>query len=156
MNIKFMKFIKKHISAVVALGVVALIVIALLLLKAIFFPNESKAIYGNRLDGRKNVEISEETKNKVKDKVKDKSATTNVRIAGRIIYVIMKVNGDVGLDDAKKLGNSVLEEFSDAEKAYYDIQILIENDTNTSQFPIIGYKHHAKTAIVWTKDRSES
>ena len=74
-------------------------------------------------------------------------------MAGRIIYVTMEVNGDTSRDDAKGLGNKTLESFSDAEKKYYDIQILIKNDSNKDQFPIIGYKHHAKDAIVWTKDR---
>jgi hypothetical protein len=61
----------------------------------------------------------------------------------------MKVNGDVGLDAAKNLGNSTLEIFSDKEKAYYDIQVLIENDTSTNQFPIMGYKKSSSEGIVW-------
>ena len=39
-------------------------------------------------------------------------------------------------------------------KNYYDIQFIIENDTNTAEFPIIGYKHHTKPEISWTKDRT--
>ena len=148
-----MKFIKKHINAFVALGVIVLMGVALLLLKVIFFPNESKAIYGTRLEGRKDVEISEETKKKVQERVKDTSPKTEVRVAGRLIYITMHVNGDVNTETARNVGNSTLEDFSDAEKAYYDIQIIVENDANTNQFPIIGYKHHTKDYVSWTKDR---
>ena len=45
------------------------------------------------------------------------------------------------------------EEFTEEEKGFYDIQVIIESDTNTTQFPIIGYKHHSKAAYTWTKDR---
>ena len=151
-----MKFVKKHINAIVAIGVLVLIVVGLLLLKSIFFPNESKAIYGTRLDGRNKVEITSDKKNDIKEELSASAPTVEVRVAGRIVYIIAKVNGDVSLEAAKELGNKVLEKFSDKEKEYYDIQILIENDTNTSQFPIIGYKHHTKEAIAWTKDRAES
>ena len=81
-----MKFIKKHINAIVGLGVILLAIIGLLILKDIFYPTENKAIYGI--------------------------------------------------------------------KNYYDIQFIIENDTNTAEFPIIGYKHHTKPEISWTKDRT--
>ena len=65
----------------------------------------------------------------------------------------MAVTGDVDVATAKDLANQALAEFSDAEKAYYDIQAVIESDTNTTQFPIIGYKQHTRDAFNWTKDR---
>ena len=51
------------------------------------------------------------------------------------------------------MGTTVIEQFSDAEKAYYDFQIFIKNVKNVEQFPIVGYKHHGKDNISWTKDR---
>ena len=149
-----MKFLKKHISIIIAIIVFVFVLSGIFLAKAIFFSNSSQGMYGNRLEGRDKVTITDETKNKIKDLVAEKTANSNVRIAGRIIYISMKVNGDVSLKAAKELGNKTLTSFSDAEKEYYDIQVLIENDTNTKQFPIIGYKHHTKKAIVWTRDRS--
>ena len=151
-----MKFINKHMSTFIAIFVFLVVAIGLFLAKSIFFGNASQGMYGNRLEGRDKVTITDETKNKVKDLVADKTASSNVRIAGRIIYITMKANGDVTLKAAKDLGSKTLEAFSDAEKEYYDIQVLIENDTNANQFPIIGYKHHTSKALVWTKDRAES
>ena len=136
---------------------VLLIIIAVLL--AVFILrdtvnfDESTAVYGNRLEGRDKVIISEETKSKVIEKVKEKTSKVNVRVAGKIIYIDMTVTGDVNVAAAKDLANKALEEFSDAEKAYYDIQAIISSDTDTEHFPIIGYKHHNKKAYVWTKDR---
>ena len=148
-----MSFVKKHINKFVALGVIALIVAALLILKGIFFPAESKAIYGNRLEGRNKVKITEEEKNKVKSELAEGTSSVNVRIAGRIIYVNVVVNDDVSKETARGLGDKAVAVFSDNEKAYYDIQILLDNKANKEQFPIIGYKHHTSSAISWTKDR---
>ena len=147
------KFVKKHINAIVAIGVIVLIVIGLFILKGIFFPEENVAIYGNRLEGRDKVKITEETKNKIKDIFKDRSSSAKVRIAGRIIYIDVVVNDDVSRDDAKDMGNKTLEMLSDQEKVYYDVQLLINNKANGDQFPIIGYKHHTKDSIRWNKDR---
>ena len=144
---------KKHKNLMVALGVVILIIVAIILTKNLLSVDENVAIYGSRLNGRSKVEISKDTKNKVVESLGDSAADTKVRVAGRIIYITIQANGDTSLDAAKGLGNKTLESFSDAEKKYYDIQILIENDANANQFPIIGYKHHSKDAIVWTKDR---
>ena len=149
-----MKFLKKHISVIIAIIVFVFVLSGIFLAKTIFFSNSYQGMYGNRLEGRDKVTITEETKSKVKESVAEQTSSAKVRIAGRIIYITLKVNGDVSLQAAKDLGNKSLEAFSDAEKEYYDIQVLIENDTNTKQFPIIGYKHHTKKAIVWTRDRS--
>ena len=147
------RFIKKHKVAVVGIVILLIFVILLLILKSIFFPNENKAIYGSRINGRKNVEISDSTKNKIKSDLSEMTSEAKVRVAGRTVEVLYKVNNDVSRDDAKALGNKVLEELSDKEKNYYDVQIFVENDGNEAQFPIIGYKHHTNKDLVWTKDR---
>lgn len=151
-----MSFIKKNASAIVAIIVFIAVLVGIFAVKNAFLPDESMAIYGTRLEDRKDVEISEKTKSKVEKKLNEHTSKVKVRIAGRIINVYIKVTEDTNLETAKSLGDKALEEFSDKEKKYYDIQILIENDKNENQFPIIGYKHHTKDKITWTKDRVES
>ena len=150
------KWTKKKKNIVVGIGIIILTIVAVIIVKTELSYNENTAIYGSRLEGRDKVKITSETKEKVKQSISESAASVEVRVAGRIIYITAKVNGDVSLDSAKSLGQKMLESFSDVEKKYYDIQILMENDTNTSQFPIIGYKHHSKEALVWTKDRAAS
>lgn len=147
---------KNNKKLYVGIGIIILSIIAIILVKSELSYNENTAIYGNRLEGRDKVEISNETKEHVKSSLSENASKVEVRVAGRIIYIRIKTNGDTSLEAAKDLGNKTLESFSDAEKQYYDIQVLIENDANANQFPIIGYKHHTKEAIVWTKDRAES
>ena len=148
-----MEFMKKHMSLVIVAIILVLALVGFLLLKSLFFPNEAKAIYGSRLEGRDKVEISDATKAKIEKKVAASTSIVKVRIAGRIIYIAMTVVDGVDVGAAKELANSALEELSDSEKSYYDIQAIISSDTNNTQFPIIGYKHHSKAAYTWTKDR---
>jgi len=149
-----MKFLKKNSSAIIAILVFIIVLVGIFAVKRVFLTDEGSAIYGSRLEGRSKVEISNDTKNKVQEKVKDGSSNASVRVAGRIVNIYMKVNAETTLEAAKSLGDKALEPFSKEEKEYYDFQILIENDKNTTQFPIIGYKHHAKEKITWTKDRT--
>ena len=150
---KVRKFFKKHRKAIIGVILIALLVAGLLAVKNFFFPNESGVLYGNRLAGREKVKISDDTKNKVKEALGERCSSVKVRIAGRIIYIDVVVNDDVSKEEARSLGDKSLEFFSDQEKAYYDIQILINHNTNKDQFPIIGYKHHTKGGISWNKDR---
>ncbi len=149
-----MKSKKKYIIAIIAVFLLILIVMGFLWLKNAFYPNESTVIYGNRLDGRSKVEIKEETKKQIQEKVAEQTTKCTVRIAGRIINITMTMKDGISRDDAKNISNSILENFSDEEKGYYDIQFLISHETNNQEFPIIGYKHHTKPSINWTKDRT--
>ena len=149
-----MRFIKKNINAIVGIGVILLIVIGLLILKDIFYPTENKAIYGTRTEGVKKNPIKDEHKNAIISTFNEKANSTTIRIAGRIIYIDIKLNGETTRDEAKSLSTSSLEQLPENIKNYYDIQFIIENDTNTAEFPIIGYKHHTKAEISWTKDRT--
>ena len=149
-----MKFIKKHISSIVGLIVFVLVIVAFFMVKDIFNPDESTAIYGSRIEGKSAIEISNETVNAVKEGLKDRTSSVNIRVAGKIVEISIKANEDVSLEDAKNLGKKALESFSDEEKKYYDFQIFVENENNTAQFPIIGYKHKTKENISWTRDRA--
>ncbi len=151
-----MKFIKKNSSFIVGIAVFIAVLIGIFTLKNILSMDESSALYGTRLEGKKEVEITTAKKNQVEKKLKENSSKASLRISGRIINIYIKTNSETSLEQAKELGNKALEDFSEKEKKYYDFQVLIENDKNSNQFPIIGYKHHTKDNLTWTKDRVES
>ncbi len=148
-----MKFLKKNISIIVAVVVFVLVVVGLLYFKEVFSADDGTAIYGSRLEGREKIEITQERINQVKDSIKDTSNKTTVRIAGRIIEIIVNVKDDVSITDAKALGTPIVNAFTEEEKSYYDIQIFLTNEKNKEQYPAIGYKHHTKELLTWTKDR---
>ena len=153
---KIFSFIKKNSSAVLGITILVLIIVAMLLIKNLFMYDENKAIYGSRLDGLEKYKVSSEQIDKMKKKVSESSKKVEVKISGKIIDVIIDANDDVNLESAKKMGQDILEEISDDQKNVYDYQVYVKNEKNKSQFPIIGYKHHSKENISWTKDRAES
>lgn len=151
---KILKFIKKH--KLLLLFVILLIVATVFAIKVflIFTDTDETAIYGERLNGADYVELNTSAStDKVKAKVGDLASGVTVRIQGRIVNIIINLKDEVTRDAAKDISNQLLGEFSDKEKAYYDFQIFLNKTNEDAQFPIIGYKHHTKAEIKWTKDR---
>ena len=148
-----MKFIKKHKLAVFILVLLAAAGVAVLIFSKTIMFDETKALYGNRLDGIEKVELTSEQKKEVEGLIKDSVASVKVRTSGKVIYITIKTNDETDQETAKSLGGKTLDALTDAQKSYFDIQILIDNDNNKEQYPILGYKHRAKDSITWTKDR---
>ena len=150
------KFIKNNKITVVAFIICVIFVILVFAIKLTFFPNEARAIYGDRLDGIKEVEIKDSLQDKIitslegLDTVKEASCD----VKGRILNVLITVNDDVALDTAKSLTTTVTDNLKKKQTSYYDIQIFISKDNKEdTSFPIIGYKHQDKESFSWTKDR---
>lgn len=150
-----MKWVKKNKNIIIGIIVLIIVICAALGIKWLFFGNSNSAIYGNRLEGINKVKITREKQKKVQDSVANGRNSVKIRLQGRIINLIFTVDAETTLEEAKALGQTAVDQFTEEEKKYYDIQIFVLNDKN-SQFPIIGYKHHAATAIIWTKDRTEN
>ncbi len=150
-----MDFIKKNKFTIIAVGVFLILVLLLVQVKNIFFPNEGSAIYGNRLEGIESVKITKDKKTKIEKSLTSDAIATDakVSVSGKIVEVIITVNDETSVDAAKGLSGKVLENLSDKEKEYYDIQIFINKKSESSEFPIIGYRHHAKDEFSWTKNR---
>ncbi len=151
-----MKFIKKNIGKIIAVIAFIFVVVCLLIAKEFIYSSDTEAAYGNRLDGIEKVKITDETKNKIKELMGEAFASINIRLQGRIIYIDAKAGAELEPGTARELGNKSLEAFTEEQKAFYDIQYLFDSDTNTTQYPVLGYKHHSKTAINWTRDRAVS
>ena len=140
----------------------------LFLLRGVFFPGVGSN-YGNRLDGIKKISFTKKDQNKIVDNLKknDKVDSAKMNIHGKIINVIFNVNKDTPVDEAKKIAEGSLNDFSDKVKGFYDIQYIItkkdekgEEVKTTSddgkekteikkEFPIMGYKNSNKDSIVW-------
>ncbi len=149
------KFIKNNKLTVITFVCCIIFVILVFVIKLTFFPNEAKAIYGDRLDGIEEVEITKDEQNNIVSKLEEKDEVKNVScdIKGRVLNVIITVNDDVELDPAKALTSVITENLEEDQTKYYDIQVFIEKDNDDAKFPIIGYKHQDKDNFSFTKDR---
>lgn len=150
-----MSFIRKNKFVIIAIGVFLILVVLVFQIATMFFPEEGTALYGDRLDGIEEVELSNSKLTKIESNLKSDGAVkeANVSVAGKIVEVIITVQDDTSVDTAKTLNTKVLDSLSNKEKKFYDIQIFVKKDSEATDFPIIGYKHHAKDTFSWTKDR---
>ena len=150
-----MDFVKKNKFTIVAIIVFLIFIMVLVQIKNLFFPDEGGAIYGNRLKGIEQVRIDKSKKDSIiKNITSDGIAKkASVRTSGRIIEVIIVVYGEASVDSSKGLTKKVIEKLNKDQKEYYDVQIFIKKDEKSTNFPIIGYKHHSKDGFSWTKNR---
>lgn len=150
-----MSFIRKNKFVIIAIGVFLILVIVAFQVVNMFFPAEGTALYGDRLDGIEDVELTDNKLNDISSTLEENEAVkkASVSVQGKIVEVIITAQDDTSLDTAKGLNTIVLDALDEDEEAFYDIQIFVTKDTEATDFPIIGYKHHAKDSFSWTKDR---
>ncbi len=123
----------------------------------IYFISQTKTdVYGNRLDGIKNVEISANKTDEIKAFIKENEIVDDVtiNIKGKIIYMTIKLK-DGKKADAETIAIKSLEKLTEEEKDFYDINFIFEKE-NDEMFPIMGYKKSNATIISWTNTNGES
>lgn len=149
-----MKFFKKHMKESVFLTVFLVIIFTCLITFLIMWFGGNGDKYGTRLDGIKDVPLSDSYLNEISSEVKDEKIVSKatIDVEGRLVNVIITVNDNTPIDDAKKLSGIVKDNFTEDELAFYDVQIFIVDSgkNKESAYPIIGYKHKTSDVFVWS------
>ncbi len=151
-----MNWIKENKLLSILIAIVLVFVIIIICVAAKLLSGNKTTEYGDRLDGIEKVQISKKTTDKLikelkaEEKVKSVTYTRDgKKQQGRLISVILEVK-DVTKEEAIEIGNKVLNYFDKEEKAFYDIQVYLDNvDEKNKEFPIIGYKHKTSEVLVW-------
>lgn len=152
------KYMKDHKIVVVAVIFLLILIILSFFIKEMFFKNSGNIFYGDRLKGIEEVKITSSQKKDMLSALEEDSAVRDAKysLQGKIINIMVTVNDDVGLDTAKSLPPKVLDSLDDDQKKFYDIQVFIKKNKDSSDFPIIGYKQNNRSDFVFTKDREAS
>ena len=130
-----------------------------LLLKYFYFGNGGSK-YGDRLDGIEAVLIADDKKNEVANSLKEeknvKDAT--VTVTGKIIYIRIAFEAGADLETSKSIAVKSLEQFSEDEKKFYDVNFtLVSDKTDDSDgFTIMGAKNVNGTNLVWNNNNAVS
>ena len=97
------KFLKKNKMTVIVIICCLALTIILFALKLTFFPNEAKAIYGDRLDGLSEAKIKNSDLEQIESNLKEKDGVEKISTStsGRILNVIITVKDDVSLESVK-------------------------------------------------------
>lgn len=118
-----------------------------------FLGQTSKDKYGNRLEGIEKVEIKESKLNDIEKKITENELVNNVDavLKGRLVYITITLNTGTHAD-TESIAQSSLDLFSEEEKAFYDIQYIVDNkdDKIEENFPVMGYIKAGNSVIKWT------
>lgn len=122
-------------------------------MKAYLDPEDELAVYGNRLDGIENVEITDKKEKEVIEFIKEDENITDasIRIQGKIINIIIKAKDKKNtVEKMEEKGTKIIEKFSEEEIKFYDFQFFIKNEE--ANYNLMGYKNKKSEEISWVND----
>ena len=104
-----MKWIKKNKFTVAAIFIFILITFLGFKIIETFFPDQRAAIYGDRLEGKVNVD--EKVYEEVKKKISENKVVENITLRenGRRVDITIKVTNAAGKNESKKLIDNILD-----------------------------------------------
>lgn len=149
-----MKFIKKNkVPFIIALICFLLIILASFAIYRMFYPNGSKNLYGDRLENAPEVDnaVIEQIKNNISNTglVEEVNYRTNVRI----MKFFITVKDTAKMEDAKKIGDEILNKLSEKVKTFYDIEIYLAKSSASGDFPAIGYHSKNEKVFNWVLNK---
>ena len=120
------------------------------------FLGSSKSVYGERLEGIENVQITDEIQNHFIEKLKEDELLENVTIKskGKIVYVTMNFKENVSLVEAESKALASLSLFEENYLNFYDFHYTLkQNATETNEgFLIMGAKNANGSGLVWNNN----
>jgi len=143
---KALKEIKKYRYTTIAIILFLLVLLVASILFNMFFGGRGKPVYGNRLDGIENVQVTENDFSKTSDTLKKEKIVVDAKgsLSGRILNYTITVKSKTKTSDAKALTKIILNDLSNEQKAYFDIQVFFVCEDETAGYPLIGYKNKEK------------
>jgi len=125
--------------------VVVILVLILAILKNLF----SSSDYSRT---SKKYSLSNNEKNSVKAKLEEIENVDSIKIYDnvKIIKILVNLSDDTDFETIKRISNESLENFSEKNLKYYDIEIYVSSDNKESEiYPQIGYKHKLNQEFSW-------
>lgn len=150
-----MSFISKHKFATFTVVMLLILIVLGVALFRFLVPNYDLDEYGNRLNGIKNYEIENSKVEEMKTAIEENENVdaVNYLLEGRLIDITITVKDETERDAAKSYAEQVLTFFTEEQKGFYDIQILVASDNGESEkYPIMAYKHKSSSALVWSNN----
>lgn len=142
---KWFKNNKKK-SIIISIVVIATILLIIFTISVISFlmPNTRKSVYGDRCEITKKNPVEKDRKSKISDFLKDYKGMdiSTFEVKCNLIDVVVKVDDSTSISKVKKMGKKMLGVFSKDELKYYDIQLIVYSNKESSEaYPIIGTHH---------------
>lgn len=136
-----------------------IVVICLFIIMGVFlkyFFGSSSSSYGDRLEGIKEVEVTEEIKNNFLSSMKSDELIRDaeMKTRGKIIYVTLNFNDDVSLVEAESKALASLNSFEQKYLDFYDFHYTLKGNAteNNEGFLIMGAKNVNGSGLIWNNN----
>lgn len=152
------KFIKNHKKQCIIGGIIFLVIFFAIIIWLFIIPIFSNNKYGDRLDGIEDHEISSETIDTIEEALLDNEQILDFSYnnEGRCLRFIITVDSEMSTDDAKALGDVILENIDEDDQSYYDIEFYVDTEEDNDNYPIAGYKHKTSDTFVFGNESESS
>lgn len=147
---KFVKFFKKYYK----LLIIMLILIIIAILGIFIYKEMFEVGVSNRLEGIEEYNLTKKEIKAVKEKLSEIENIDSVDISTnyKIIKIFLDLKDDTDFEDVKEICNASVEEFSEKNLSFYDLEIFIESKNKDSEvYPKIGYKYKTNLEFVWNR-----
>ncbi|MBR3229568.1 MAG: hypothetical protein IKF91_01925 [Bacilli bacterium] len=143
-----MKKYRKQIK----IGLIIIFILLIILMVWLFIvPTFKTDKYGDRLKEINKHKISKEVIAKIKEKSSSNDSVLKIDYhrEGRVLNFTVTVDSNFGLDQAKEFVSSMIGEVGEDDQKYYDIQVFVDSNDKSDNYPIIGYKNKNSDKIVY-------
>ena len=136
-----------------------IVLVCLLIIMGVFlkyFFGSSKSSYGDRLEGIKEVEVTDEVKNKFLSAMENDEliSESSIKVKGKIIYIALHFKDGVSLVEAQSKALASLMVFEQNYLDFCDFNYTLKgNATESSEgFLIMGAKNVNGSGLVWNNN----
>lgn len=136
-----------------------IVLVCLLIIMGVFlkyFFGSSKSSYGDRLEGIKEVEVTDDVKNKFLSAMENDEliSESSIKVKGKIIYIALHFKDGVSLVEAQSKALASLMVFEQNYLDFYDFNYTLKgNATESSEgFLIMGAKNVNGSGLVWNNN----
>lgn len=138
------------------LAIILIVCFTVLLIVAMtYFYGSSKSEYGDRLDGLKDVKITDNFIKDTESSIESKEQVSDVTIInkGKLIYISIDYVEGTTLEVAKNLASEAVTLFSDEQLENYDLNFTISSDNSENGFALMGARNSGGSGmIVWNNN----
>ena len=132
--------------------IIALMVVVVLILLSLIYINVFSSKKDNRYKDINKYKLTNNEINSVKDKIKeiDEVKKVDIYIDSKIIKIVVKLDMNVDFETIKNVANETLNDFSEKNLAYYDVEFFVDTNSEESEiYPKIGYKFKTNSEFSW-------
>lgn len=148
---KLKKLWKNNKFAIVLCTILLVCVCAIGYVAFTYFFGGSDSVYGDRLDGIEDYEITDSIEEELISSIESEEIvnTASLSVSGKIVYISINFVEDTSLTDAQKLAVTSLDLIDGDILSYYDLNYIIYYETDSV---LMGYKNASNSIIVWNNN----